>query len=187
VRILIPAAALLLGALAWSARAREVEELRRPTPATVTAAVEKIEEAGMPLPVEREAARVERRSEPSAETTSVVRPVVEPAAAFVTPGWASELGRELNLDERQRAWVAEILRERARLIVAYEREVRVRGWFRIDDFARRAGEIRETSYDRMDALMTPEQSTAFAGLRPGLIQKDFFSISIPETDVVCLD
>lgn len=182
-KVLIPAAALALGAFAWTSRAKDVESpLARPALRTSEAAP-----SATPAPV---AVEVEKAA-PAAPTPVTVAPRATTSVAATPPAadpaWALELLRELTMSEEQKAGVLELLRERARTVAAYEVEVRNRGWFRLEEFAWRIDAIRQAAYDRIEAILDPERARTFAALRPGLLKKDFLTIAIPEEHVVSLD
>jgi hypothetical protein len=179
VRIVIPAAALLLGGAAVLFRGEDVATSARPAP------VLKAERTPAPAaePVPAPALEVAREAE-TARPSAVQAPSPKPRTDYAT---ATLLRGRLGLSDERKKQVMEILDERAATVAAYESEVLARGWFRLDDFERRIGEIRELSYRRIAALLDAEQRAKFEAGRTELAAKDFISIAVPEENVACLD
>jgi hypothetical protein len=182
VRLVVPALALLLGGAALFLRGnREVETPRPPVTATK---LPPPAPAIADLPDEA-AEAVVRGFTPSAPSAAPAP--AAPAKRRTLNALTAELRGTLGLSDEQRARIDGLLEERERSLVAYEAEVRHRGWFRLADFDLRIRELREFFYDRMAGFLDADQGRRFADLRAELWRKDALSIAVPEEHVVCLD
>ena len=182
-KIAILAAALLLGGSAFLLRGKDVAPPARP--ATVPEAAMTSLTIAEPIEVPEAEAAMDVRTSPTTAAPAVAR--ASGPKPRVDYSMATLLRGRLGLSDERKKQVMEILDQRAAAAAAYEAEVRARGWFRLEDFERRIGEIRQLSYLRIDATLDAEQREKFQAARVELETKDFISIAIPEEEVVCLD
>lgn len=178
-RLVIPAAAFLLGAAAFLTRGEGAAIPARP------ACAPKAGPACPPVAESVPSVMPEVAAEVGAAPPSAVR--VQSPEPRTVPSTAALLRQRLELNDERARQILEILDERAAAVAAYEAEIRARGWFRLEEFLRRIGEIRELSYRRIAALLDGAQGARFEACRQELAKKDLISISVPEEEVVCLD